>query len=258
MNRLVCVVLTALALSAFGSGCCCMDRYYHGDCAGPASWGRNCGGGACRGGTCNDGCADGSCASGGCSDGSCGATADCGGCGKCDLCAFNPIKSLFKSIGCSSGCGEFYFDEWINDPPDACDPCDDCGNFVGQRCCPPRWFLGGRNTSCYTCAQNCDTSCGFDGGCSTPGCTSCGHGGALHDHSPHGEMIETVPTPQPEMMDEMPTTARRTSKPYYNNSGTRRVSHSQPQKQPTPAVRRTSHTTLTTASAPIGSGVRGR
>lgn len=252
MNRLVCVTLAALALSAFGSGCCCMDRYYYGDCTKPALWGRT--GGGCSSGTCDDGCADGSCHGGDCHDGAC-ASADCGGCGKCDLCNFHPLRSLFNAIHCSSGCGEFYFDEWINDPPAPCDPCDNHGNFVGQRCCPPRWFLGVRNTCGYDCAQNCDTSCGYDAGCGTPGCTSCGHG-SVHHEEQHGEMHESVPTPQPEMMEPMPTTARRTAKPYYNKSGNQRAGYSQSQGKPTPAVRRTSYHKPTTAKTPVGSGVR--
>src|SRR5690349_8010111 len=49
--RLVCVTMTTLALAALSSGCCCMDRYYHGDCQRPAMWGRNMGPG-CASGTC--------------------------------------------------------------------------------------------------------------------------------------------------------------------------------------------------------------
>lgn len=29
------------------------------------------------------------------------------------------------------GCGELYWNEWHSDPPACCDPCDDCGNWVG-------------------------------------------------------------------------------------------------------------------------------
>jgi hypothetical protein len=32
------------------------------------------------------------------------------------------------------GCGELYVDEWLSDPPNHCDPCDDCGNYVGHGC----------------------------------------------------------------------------------------------------------------------------
>lgn len=33
--------------------------------------------------------------------------------------------------GCCGGCGDFYWHEWHSDPPRCCDPCDDCGNWVG-------------------------------------------------------------------------------------------------------------------------------
>jgi hypothetical protein len=34
-----------------------------------------------------------------------------------------------------SQCGEKYWSEWFNDPPECCDPCDDCGHYVGKHCC---------------------------------------------------------------------------------------------------------------------------
>lgn len=85
--------------------------------------------------------------------------------------------------GCGSGCGEVYWGEWISDPPDACDPCDQCGNYVGEQCCP-EWMRytrfvpwGYRNGSC-ACA-GCG-GMGFDDGCSAgcgPGCGVIKHGG---------------------------------------------------------------------------------
>lgn len=35
---------------------------------------------------------------------------------------------LFGNTGCS---GEIYWDEWHNDPPRCCDPCNRCGQWVG-------------------------------------------------------------------------------------------------------------------------------
>ena len=32
--------------------------------------------------------------------------------------------------GCT-GCGELYWNEWHNDPPSVCEPCDRCGNYIG-------------------------------------------------------------------------------------------------------------------------------
>jgi hypothetical protein len=33
-------------------------------------------------------------------------------------------------FGCT-GCGECYWNEWHNDPPRVCEPCDRCGNYIG-------------------------------------------------------------------------------------------------------------------------------
>jgi len=56
---------------------------------------------------------------------------ECGGpaCG-------TPMRWL---LTCGAGCGEVYCDEWINDPPSDCDPCDPCGNHVGPN---GRWAHG--------------------------------------------------------------------------------------------------------------------
>ena len=148
MNHRVCAVLCTLALAASLSGCCCMDRYYYGDC--PPTYrqrmtgrwsGRGCVGNACLDGACamKGACADGACASGD------GGVPSCGGCGSCKSCCFNPFKSLWHRMNCASGCGEFYFDEWINNPPE-CDPCDDYGCYVGPRGnCKKPWLVGARS-----------------------------------------------------------------------------------------------------------------
>jgi hypothetical protein len=234
MNRLVCVMMTALALMSAGSGCCCMDRYYYGDCHRPLLRGRlggragdDCG---CHGG---GGCASGNCG-GGCTDGSCGASCGRGG---HNLCGFNPFRAIFNVFHCSSGCGEFYFDEWINDPPDRCDPCDECyGNYVGQRACPPRWQLGGRG---WFGGRQCDGGC--DGGCDS--CTAGGEEFDIPD-SPGGlpaPQSEIVPTPMPE------TEARR-GQPYYTPA-TRKASYPGPRQATYSASTRSNNYA-------VGSGLR--
>jgi hypothetical protein len=45
---------------------------------------------------------------------------------------------LSNCLTCKSGCGGFYWGDWINHPP-CCDPCDD-GDWVGDACCPPWGF----------------------------------------------------------------------------------------------------------------------
>lgn len=92
--RLVACLLLALG---FGSGCC-HDPFI-------------------AGGRLYDDGPIGGYVSGGCVTGGCG-TASCG------------VK---KPFGCQDGCAEWYLDEWLSDPPKGCDPCDDCGNYVGYR-----------------------------------------------------------------------------------------------------------------------------
>ena len=103
-----------------------------------------------------------------------------------------------------NGCGERYFDEWINHPPSCCDPCDSCGNHDGQsghtfrpilsgfpsiwgyRCDPPP-------TGCDRVA--CEPACGIescDGGCGS-GCGSCGGDRTIHHQ--HHPLMEVGPTP---------------------------------------------------------------
>jgi hypothetical protein len=95
---------------------------------------------------------------------------------RCSSCG--PTTFAEKSA-CRTGCGEIYWDEWLSDPPDCCDPCDDCGNWVGpQMCCRKRpigglWSMlwGCRGETCSD-GECCDQGC--VGGCE-PGCeAACG------------------------------------------------------------------------------------
>jgi hypothetical protein len=161
------------------------------------------------------------------------------------LCGFNPILALFNAIHCSSGCGEFYFDEWINDPPDRCDPCDECyGNYVGHHPCKPRWWFGGRGLCGHRCGTACD--CG-DEVCGAEGCDSCAAGA----HDIQGEVGE-LPTPQPEMAPMMPepmpqNEARR---PYYAPAN-RKASYNAPRQQVYSASTRSNN-----FATPVGTGLR--
>jgi hypothetical protein len=47
---------------------------------------------------------------------------------------------------CGPSCGEFYWSEWFNDPPDCRDPCNNCGRFgtcrrhpLRHKCDPYYW-----------------------------------------------------------------------------------------------------------------------
>lgn len=99
---------------------------------------------------CDDGPACSSCGGGGC--GSCTTRATCGsgGCGSCSecspgytcygpLCGFRPLRwvvNLFRCpCWCGPSCGEAYWGEFHNDPPDCWDPCDQSGNWTGRGGC---------------------------------------------------------------------------------------------------------------------------
>jgi hypothetical protein len=54
-----------------------------------------------------------------------------------------PLFALFyRDAWCGRSCGERYWGDFYSDPPDWCDPCDRCGNYVGGG---NGWSGGGRN-----------------------------------------------------------------------------------------------------------------
>ena len=106
-----------------------------------------------------------------------------GSCEQCGVCGgacqgHTPASYMKHRLTCGAGCGEIYWDEWLSDPPDDCDPCDDCGNWIGPRCCEPSFwqrvsggwcsFWGFRSSGCATCltlGTPCsECSGGFSGG----------------------------------------------------------------------------------------------
>jgi hypothetical protein len=118
-----------------------------------------------------------------CGTGGCAAMAGadaCAGCGdvacagRCGMGrGFGPLGFARYMGTCGAGCGGMYFNEWIADPPDACDPCDDCGNFIGRQCCMPRfrrWAVAARSMwgfrydgRCGSCGGNCGGGCAHAG-----------------------------------------------------------------------------------------------
>jgi hypothetical protein len=108
----------------------------------------------------------------GCDAAGCGA-APCGGCSTHfnSQIAARMRTGLFG--GCTSGCGEVYCDEHINEPP-TCDPCGMNGEFVGGGCGPCRPLLHRirdmMGTPFLAGCDSCGVSSGCDscsGGCST-------------------------------------------------------------------------------------------
>ena len=161
-------------------------------------------------------CATGACdpgpvATGGCASGCCGPLAGAVG----------------NALSCGAGCGEIYVDEWVSDPPDCCDPCDNCGNWVGPRqCCRPLSFLN----PCNWFGVRYHDDCGGCGTCSAclPACDSCGGGGCDSCGHSGGEYLETIESTRPALptppTPPAPTTARTKApqRPYYTRSASSR------------------------------------
>jgi hypothetical protein len=54
----------------------------------------------------------------------------------CDDCC-SPCDTGAFTYYAGRSCGEAYYGDWHSHPP-KCDPCDDCGNYVGDSpCCDP-------------------------------------------------------------------------------------------------------------------------
>jgi hypothetical protein len=227
------IVLTGvLALSL--SGCCCL-----GPCGGrgpypAAACGPDCGG--CEGGACLAPCAPGC---GLFAHGCClcipkpivwcGTENECGPHG-CDSCACPSDCGLFSfcrwNKTCGRGCSDVYWGEWISDPPDCCDPCDQCfGQWTGPhgycRLGPMQHLLAAFHGYKYCPKPCCGEWCG--GFCHKHACTSCGgigcnacggehfHHGTVtpaapgevyYEHAPHGQSIldenwDRPPGPKP-------------------------------------------------------------
>ena len=83
-----------------------------------------------------------------CNDGCGRVCGRCNSCGDCDSCGSScgnnrpwhngPLSCAFAYLGriffCCPSCGERYWGDYYGDPPDCCDPCDNCGNYTGGGC----------------------------------------------------------------------------------------------------------------------------
>jgi hypothetical protein len=148
-------------------------------------------------------------------------------------------------LTCSNGCGEFYFDEWINEPPERCDPCDNFGRYVGpQTHCRP-WLAGLRGLRGYRGCGSCEGGCGLgkECGCGDAGCA--GDAGMMESASPEG-----IDGP---VMEPTPAKEASRPKPYYTPEKQRVTKMATPQRAR--SATRSAHY-LSTPQAPVGSGVR--
>lgn len=131
------------------------------------------------------------------------------GYGECGI-----LPWLFHGKSCGKGCGEVYWGEWISDPPDCCDPCDQCtGDWTGPHgFCnlgPCQRLLAALHGYRYCPAPDCGPVCGglchkpacgpACGSCSTcggSGCATCGVAGGdvLIEADSAWVLPESVPT----------------------------------------------------------------
>jgi hypothetical protein len=138
----------------------------------------------------------------------------CDGCGPCRdglLAHCFMFKGLRGCWTCGRGCGEIYCDEWKSDPPDCCDPCDQCfGEYTGPHggCCrlgPFQRILACLDGYKYCPAPDCGPWRPIFGhcnpcGCGDVGCSSCGgghpQGGDVYYDGQIETHDETIRTPR--------------------------------------------------------------
>lgn len=163
-----------------------------------------------------------------------------------------PLSRFFGLVGCGAGgCGEFYVDEWINEPPmDDCCPsheCLQCGAGPLRslvQMIRSRQYLGGcetcPSTGCSQCAGGHETAYATSsshGAFQSEGCNCKGNGrlGGSGHVSPseriiEGEVIESV---DPTSVYGPSQNRRQNSGPQ--NSGNSRDLRAVPTPAPTPA-----------------------
>ncbi len=183
-----------------------------------------------------DGCGSGPCG-GGCSDGC--EPLDFG-----DHMGFGDHTAPFAGIGhrvadhirskhYSSGCGEIYWDEQINEPP-VCDPCGCDGEFTGDTCrsCPTAlrrlrnlWSSHRYQPSNCDSCSSCGGDAGFLGASTSSSCSS----GSGENVSMHTHLEPTQP-----MRNQSVQTQSRGSNPSRRTVATENDSS---RTQPTPAAR---------------------
>lgn len=145
-----------------------------------------------------------------CVDGTCGpgvGKSDCSACqgSGCGQCLDAAKRCLHDKLTCGSGCGSLVLDEWFDNPPDCCDPCDNWGGWTGNRVCPPK---------CVSCETGC-SSCLPGKSPNVFGKHALGKNGVVL-HGVEGTVIEQVDA-NTQMMQSGPNTAA----PRATNPATR-------------------------------------
>jgi hypothetical protein len=198
MKSVVAAWMLALGLITSHLGCCTVRM-----------------GDRCGTGLCDSACGD-------------STPCECGSCGTGGL-PFAGVRSRIAgklaSVHCTSGCGEVYWDEHINEPP-VCDPCGCNGEFTGDTCgsCPTAL---GRLRNLWTqhryCPSNCETCPSDIRPVHGSNCSSCGTGHTSRSQTSHSHispssqlnapMEYAVPSGQSMQSQPVPTTRPSTIKP---------------------------------------------
>ncbi len=117
-----------------------------------------------------------------------------------------PFANLLGMFACNGGCGDVYYDEWVSDPPDCCDPCDNCGNWTGPRPCRRSIWdclsLRGLWGNQYSCDQ-------YGADCECDSCSGGMKGGTVIYEGPVMQHATSRPLPAPQ---------KSTPKVYYKTS----------------------------------------
>lgn len=183
------VVTVALALAASG---CCVDRSMVG---GAASCGSVPGG--------EPYCGMGQC------------------CAPDDFFCQGPLGYLRYMFTCGSGCGDYYVDEWVSDPPACADPCDHQGNWTGYSDCCSAPLLG-----CLSRLWGHRYDAGCEVGCAG-GCAGGPAAGPMHDGmmGVEGEWLDGEPMMP---MEELEPIEPRPAPPQTSMRAPRRLHPAQP------------------------------
>ena len=126
------------------------------------------------------------------------------------------IANRIRDTHCSSGCGEIYWDEHINEPP-VCDPCGCNGEFECGSCrsCPTAlgrlknlWGYRYMPSSCGEC-NSCGLTSNHGGSSSCATCASNTQSSySSNDHmSSHSEMMSSEPV-ENSLIKRSPTPAK--------------------------------------------------
>jgi hypothetical protein len=213
--------IALISTTFFGSGCCCTPC---GPCGQPA---------CCLSLPCIpkpivwDGCCN------ECGPNPCESCA--GYCGNgCKTCGIFGHGGIFPWLGgcmsCGKGCSDVYINEWYSDPPDCCDPCDQCcGQFTGAHgyCCrgPFQRILSAIHCYKYCPPPNCGPwkpifghcGCGGHGpgcGCGDMGCSTPvgggSYGGEVYYEGAPGQAMPR-PTPNTKAPQAGPMQGEQTS-----------------------------------------------